>query len=177
MNGNDLRQVMRSFATGVCVITTCRNGPDGRRHDAMTANSLQSLSLDPPLVSLSFARDSRFLADLLASHVWAVSILGEGQEELARQFARGRAAREGDVTTLVTGTGPRTGAAVVGSASWLECVYTSHLDVGDHVLVIGEVVAVDATANTEPLIFVHGTYHSLGKATRQEKGTPAAAFR
>ncbi|WIV61893.1 flavin reductase family protein [Amycolatopsis nalaikhensis] len=69
---------MRTFATGVCVATTYRDTPGGRRHDAVTVNSLGSVSLDPPLVSLAFRKESAFLADLLATGRWVVSILPAG---------------------------------------------------------------------------------------------------
>ena len=43
----DLRGAMRSFATGVCVLTTYLDEATGRRHDGLMVNSLTSVSLDP----------------------------------------------------------------------------------------------------------------------------------
>ena len=79
----DLRSVMRNFATGVCVASTHDDCVNDRRHDAVTVNSLTSLSLDPPLVSLCLRRESTFLAGLLSSKKWAVSILDGEARELA----------------------------------------------------------------------------------------------
>jgi len=178
MNGNDLRAVMRTFATGVCLVTTYHDGPDGRQHDAMTANSLLSVSLDPPLISLAVRRGSRFLDDLMSSRMWAVSILDASGEELARPFARDRDSRAGAVTELSARPGPATGALVVGAASWLECEYRDHLQVGDHTLVIGGVISVGTPDGHEPLIFVSGGYHRLGgrsDATRHTRAVAGAA--
>ncbi|MGH2944420.1 MAG: flavin reductase family protein, partial [Solirubrobacteraceae bacterium] len=83
----DLRGAMRHFATGVCVATTYADRADGRRHDAVTINSLTSVSLDPPLVSLCLRRESAFLADLLESKLWATSILDGAAGDVARRFA------------------------------------------------------------------------------------------
>ena len=157
----DLRAVMRNFATGVCIVTTYRDEPEGRRHDAVTVNSFTSVSLDPPLVSLCLRGDSRFLDDLLSSRVWAVSILATGGEHLARSFARDRDARAESVASLPARPGERTGALVLESPSWLECAFADHVRVGDHVLVIGTVIAAGVDDRHTPLVFLRGGFHSI----------------
>jgi flavin reductase len=157
----NLRTVMRRFATGVCVVTTYADEPDGRRHDAVTMNSLTSVSLDPPLVSFCLRRDSRFLSDLLRSAVWGVSILDVDGESLARTFAGSRDARAAGTMHRVGRVGPHTGALLYPAAGWLECAYRSHQVVGDHVVVIGEVLWHGVSESSKPLIFLHGDYHSL----------------
>jgi len=116
----DLRQVMRFFATGVCVVTTFRDEPDGRKHDAVTMNSLSSVSLEPPLVSLSLRSDSSFLADLLRTGLWGVSILDADGERLARSFARRRADRSAADVSGPGTVGARTGALLYPAAGWME---------------------------------------------------------
>lgn len=159
----ELRQAMRNFATGVCIASTFRDGPGGREHDAVTVNSLLSLSLEPPLVSLSLHRDSGFLADLLASGVWSVSVLDIGADDVARTFARDRAERAHAIGTLSASVGTRTGTLVVDAPSSMECELRQHIEVGDHVMVVGEVVAVSLQERRPPLIFLHGRYQSLGE--------------
>jgi flavin reductase len=158
---SDLRGVMRNFATGVCVATTYSDRADGRCHDAVTVNSLTSISLDPPLISLSLRLESAFLTDLLATKKWAVSILDSGRGELARQLAADRVTRAGTVRALPAGAGPRTGALVLDSASWMECVLWDSFDVGDHALVVGEVVGVNELRHGPALVFLHGRFHTL----------------
>ena len=157
----DLRGVMRNFATGVCVATTYSDRADGRHHDAVTVNSLTSVSLDPPLVSLCLRLDSAFLADLLTTKKWAVSILGDRDRDTARLLTGRRAARAGAVAALPASPGSSTGALVLDSASWLECVLWDSFDVGDHTLVVGEVMALDPQRNGPALVFLHGGYHAL----------------
>lgn len=157
----DLRGAMRAFATGVCVASTYRDTPDGRRHDAVTVNSLGSISLDPPLASLSFGRDSAFLGDLLASRRWAVSILPAGAREIARRLAGRSAARAAHVAGLRARPGQRTGALVLAGASWLECGLRERFDLGDHTLVIGDVLATGHDGRHSTLVFVHGGYHTV----------------
>lgn len=155
----DLRGAMRTFATGVCVATTYRDTPGGRRHDAVTVNSLGSISLDPPLVSLAFRRESAFLGDLLATGRWVVSILPADARDVARRFAGPRASRV--VTGLAAKPGERTGALVLDGASWLECALAEKFDLGDHTLVVGEVLATGQDRTAPALVFVHGGYHAV----------------
>ncbi|MDQ3576143.1 MAG: flavin reductase family protein [Actinomycetota bacterium] len=155
---------MRNFATGVCIATTYTNGPQGRQHDAVTVNSLTSVSLDPPLVSICLHRDSTFLADLLSTKVWAVSILDVGAADLARCFARDKASREAAVCTLSATPGERTGALVLDAPSWMECRLRQYIEVGDHVMAIGEVLATGTQDRRPPLVFLHGKFHAVEKA-------------
>jgi flavin reductase (DIM6/NTAB) family NADH-FMN oxidoreductase RutF len=157
----DLRGAMRNFATGVCVATTYTDRADGRRHDAVTVNSLTSVSLDPPLISLCLRLDSMFLADLLATKKWAISILQSGSRDIAGFLAKDRGTRAATVDVLPAWPGGDTRALVLEGASWLECVLWDSFDVGDHTLVVGEVVAVGDERRGLPLIFMHGRYHVL----------------
>jgi flavin reductase len=157
----DLRGVMRTFATGVCVAATYADQANERHHDAVTINSLNSVSLDPPLVSVCLRIESLFLADLLATKKWAVSILPYGGHENARLLAKDRATRAGAIAALPASPGPRTGALVLGSASWLECELWASFELGDHMLVVGEVVAADSRRDGPPLLFVDGGFRPL----------------
>lgn len=158
---SDLRTTMRNFATGVCIVTTYTEQPQGRRHDAMTVNSFTSMSLDPPLVSICLRGNSRFLTDMLQSGVCAVSILAAGAEQLARSLARDRDARASAVRALPGRPGALTGALVLDAAGWLECKIRDHVAVGDHVLVIGEVLATGTNDDQDPLVFLRGGFHTL----------------
>jgi|GEM_PF-482239 len=157
----DLRGAMRNFATGVCIATTYADHEGIRRHDAVTLNSLTSVSLDPPLVALSLHRGSGFLTDLLQTKKWAVSILDSAAEPLARRLARGRAERAAAVATLPATAGPETGALLLDAQSVLECVLRDSFDLGDHTMVVGEVLSTGFREHQPPLLFLHGHYHQL----------------
>ncbi|MHC0429394.1 flavin reductase family protein [Streptomyces sp. O3] len=169
----DLRAVMRSFATGVCVATTYVDGKDGRRHDAVTINSLTSVSLEPPLVSVCLRNESAFLEDLLQTKKWAVSILDGGATDAARRFAKDRAARAADVAALPATPAEHTGALVLDAQNWLECVLWASFDVGDHTMVIGEVVATGVRAPEPALVFLHGRFQVLEHAPAAGRSTPS----
>ncbi|MEU3609216.1 flavin reductase family protein [Streptomyces sp. NPDC035033] len=156
---NDLRDVMRTFATGVCVVSTYTERDGERRHNAITANSLTSVSLEPPLVSLSFRQDSEFFAELMTSSVFGISILGADGESTARAFARRRPERDRSLRELVSDPGETTGTLLFEAAAWMECRLRDHVVAGDHVMVIGEVVGLGAREAQPPLIFLQGGFH------------------
>ena len=158
----ELRNAMRNFATGVCIASTYRDESGEREHDAVTINSLTSVSLDPPLVSMSLRRDSSFLADLLTTKLWAVSILDIGADDIAKALAKDRTSRAITVDTMSASVGECTGALVVDSPSWLECELRQVVEAGDHVFVIGEVLVVGVQERRPPLIFLHGRFQTLG---------------
>ncbi|RDI50618.1 flavin reductase family protein [Nocardia mexicana] len=169
----DLRAVMRSFATGVAIAGTYVDRPGGRRHDAVTVNSVSSLSLEPPLVSIALRTGSGFGRAIRASRVWSLSILDGGSQSLASLFARDRTVRDGALTAQRTRPGGRTGALLFDSPAWLECVLDRTYDVGDHVLFIGEVVAAGARDPDTGLVFLHGAFHSLPHSPdHRSGGTP-----
>ncbi|MGP3984860.1 flavin reductase family protein [Streptomyces sp. KR80] len=159
---DDLRSVMRNFATGVCVVSTFSDRASPRRHNALTVNSLTSVSLDPPLVSLNIRRDSTFLDDLMESQVWAISILDAEAEDLARIFSRPEQDRRKALCTLPAEPGKETGALLLDSVAWMECRYRNHVVAGDHLLIIGEVVGLGVNDSRSPLIFLQGGFHRIG---------------
>jgi flavin reductase len=158
---NDLRTVMRHFATGVCVVSTFTEDAGVRRHDAITVNSLTSVSLDPAIITLCFRHDSRFLADLRAAGVWGVSILDGHSEDHARAFAKGPDLRQTALESAPHKVGEQTGVMLLESAGWMECGYRDELVIGDHVMVIGEVLRLGAADCRTPLIFLQGRFHTL----------------
>lgn len=160
VSGAALREVMRSYATGVCLATTYRETTDGRQHDAVTVNSFTSVSLSPPLVSICLKRDSAFLADLQSSQVWGISILDVCGDDIAVQFAQERTARAAAMACLGLVEAPRTGALVMGGKTWLECELFRCVEAGDHVVVIGEVLDTQQVAGRPPLLFLNGRFRA-----------------
>src|SRR4051794_15612101 len=154
---------MRSFATGVTLVTTSVGATDV----AMTANSFLSISLDPLIVSLCARKDGRWARAARAGQHFVVNVLAEHHEEVARTFAS--STRPDDDRPLLEKIAhyrcPHTGAVVLDDAlATVHCRLLGMYDVGDHVAVLGNVV--DATVNHEasPLLFLGGCYTRLGGA-------------
>jgi flavin reductase len=158
--GRDFRNAVGAFATGVNVITT-----RGEQHSyGMTANAFSSVSLDPPLVLVCVGLGADGREAIEQNGVFAVNILSADQEPLSRYFSskdrpRGRDAfRDVPHRTVVTGS-----PIINGVCGYLDCtVHTSH-EAGDHVIFIGEVLALESDASIQPLCFHGGGYGLLHK--------------
>lgn len=153
------KAVMGRFPTGVVVVTTRWRGG----HQAMTASSLTSVSLDPPLVLFCVERRASFHDAVLGAGVWAVSVLSDEQSAASDRFA-GRASRtRRDFVGVEHSHGRITGAAVLRAAlATLECRTWATYDGGDHTIVVGRVLAASLDRSDEmPLTYWRGRYRSL----------------
>lgn len=158
------RAALGSFATGVTVITA--RAADGAPV-GLTANSFNSVSLDPPMVLWSLARRSLSLPAFAAAGHWTVHVLAADQEALSDRFARSGTDR---FAGLAIEAGAGGAPMLAGCAARFQCRTSFQYEGGDHVIFVGEVVAFDRTERA-PLVF-HGGRYAL--ATRADR-VPAQA--
>ena len=140
-----LRDAFGLFATGVTIVTATR--PDGSLF-GMTANSFTSVSLEPPLILWCLAGSSSGVAAFTPRSAFAVHVLCHEQRELALRFSRRTADKfEGH-------------PHLDGALCRLDCRVHALHDAGDHLIVIGEVLAVEQKLGT-PLAFHAGRFGSF----------------
>ncbi len=149
------RQLLGRFATGVVVITLTT--PDGRPH-GMTANSLASVSLRPPLLSVSIDHTAAIHDLIIRSDRFVINILAAHQEALSRRFADPHDDRFDGVGYHV---GQYGGVLLDGALAHIECLRHDTLETGDHTIVVGRVVAGE-TREGRPLLYYRGGYGALG---------------
>jgi 3-hydroxy-9,10-secoandrosta-1,3,5(10)-triene-9,17-dione monooxygenase reductase component len=149
-----LRQVLGAFVTGVTVVTTrtAAGDPVG-----ITVNSFNAVSLSPPLVLWSLSlRAASFDAFVQSSH-FVVNVLGAHQIPLSERFAT----TGGD---KFAGVAWRKGLADMpmldGTAASFTCRNVQRFPGGDHLIFVGEVVAVEQGA-CAPLVYANGGYTEL----------------
>src|SRR5881227_3619495 len=106
--GDELRALMRLWPHGVSILSV---DVDGDRM-GVTVSSLVSLSLEPPLIGVSIGKQASLYELFRNAGAFSLSLLGDGQEELAQRFAAGRPplvhwegvdTREGKYAPLVEG--------------------------------------------------------------------------
>jgi len=155
VGGEELRALMRSWPHGVSVLTVDYEGD----RMGVTVSSLVSLSLEPPLVGISIGKQASCYELLRRAGAFAVSLLGAGQEEIARRFAagwppivhwEGVATRDGQVAPLIE-----------GALGWIEARTAAEHDVGDHTFFVGEVLALEHGPSTSALVYRESEYHPL----------------
>ena len=163
------RQVLACLPTGVTVIAA--HGPDAPV--GMAANSVTSVSLDPPLILFCPAKSSTTWPHIRAAASFCVNVMAGHHEEMTRRFSAKGADRFAGVEYVNRPTGP----ALVDAVAWIECRVQDEHDAGDHTVVIARVVAIEATARAEvePLVFFRGQYGSFRAAGKA--GSEALAAR
>lgn len=145
------RDALAQFATGVAII--CARAGDGR-YIGFTANSFNSVSLEPALILWSLARKSASLPVFEGAQRYAVNILAAGQIPLARRFSRPHANRFAEVSYRL---GWADAPLIEGCVAWFECSQHAQHRAGDHTIFIGEVVTCER-APGQGLVFHHGRF-------------------
>ena len=146
----EFRHVVGHLASGVTVLTT---QVDGRRH-GMTASSVTSLSMDPPMMLACINNAVPTAAAVSKSGRYVVNVLGEDQGELARQFAtasrdkfRGVAVHEGVLSLPL----------LSDALAHLECEVEETVVGGTHAIFLGRVVSATA-GRGQPLTYFRGGF-------------------
>ena len=154
LTSTEFRTALRSFATGVTVVTTRdREG----RPSGLTASAFTSVSLDPPLILVCVDHAATAHPDFRERGWFAVNVLRREQEALSRRFA----VTGGDKFHGVPCHEGRTGLPLLdGALATLECRIVEAHEAGDHTIFIGQVETV-SVAGGRPLVYFHGAYHGL----------------
>ncbi|CAI3804687.1 Flavin-dependent monooxygenase, reductase subunit HsaB [Pseudomonas sp. MM221] len=150
------REALGHYASGITVITSLIDGnPIG-----FTCQSFYSVSMSPPLVSFSVMSSSASYPGIRRAGRFAVNILSGEQVGVSNQFARKGTDKWQGVDWQVS---PLGNPVIAGSLHWLDCEIHAEHAAGDHLIVVGEVKALnvqDAVA-TQPLLYFKGQYCNL----------------
>jgi flavin reductase (DIM6/NTAB) family NADH-FMN oxidoreductase RutF len=123
----------------------------------MTANSLASVSLHPPLISVCVDRQAEMHDAILQSREFAINILSSPQEALARRFADQHEDRFDGIGYRLS---PEGLLLLDGALAHIECVRQAEYPGGDHLIVVARVVG-GATADGRPLLYYRGGYAAV----------------
>ena len=165
------RRALGNFATGVTVVTAA--DASGRKV-GVTANSFNSVSLDPPLILWSIEKRSTSHAVFEAATHFAVNVLAADQIDLSNNFARPKDDRFAEIE-FEPGEG---GAPVFADCSArFHCEKFQQVDGGDHWIMIGKVLAFDDFGRS-PLLYHQGAYSMVlphTRMTKRDEGQPPSS--
>lgn len=151
-NQKNLRSALSQFATGVTIVTCdTTDGPVG-----MTANSFNSVSLDPALVLWSISKTSRRYEYFANANRFAIHVLQADQANLCMAFSKNAQAFDAAESWNTSQYGV---PLIENCLSRFECETFALHDGGDHTIIIGKVYGLD-TKPGRPLIFSQGGFLS-----------------
>lgn len=148
------RKVLGGYPTGVSVITSS----DADGNYGMVVGTFTSISLAPPLVGFFPDKSSTSWPRIARTGRFCVNVLGADQLAACRRFAGKHEDKfEGQSHSPSPGGLP----ILDGVIAWIECDISQITEIGDHLLVVGTVNALDCRENSKPLLFFGGSYHAL----------------
>src|SRR5690554_165565 len=140
IDSRQFRSALGAFTTGVTIVTTC----DQEGHDVgLTANSFNSVSMNPPMVLWSLDKSSRSLPAFMENDHFAVHILAADQQPMSDRFASRGADK---FAGLETERGAGDVALLDGCSARFECETAFRYDGGDHIIFVGNVVKLTTLA-------------------------------
>ena len=153
------RRAIGRFATGVTLITAVHDD----RQLTMTANSLSSVSLDPPLVLVCFMHDSETGAAVRNTSRFALNVLdAEHGPGIAKRCAQKAAAGDDQLSDVPTHPGPFGMPLIEGALECLSCEVETIHTIGDHDVAVAHTTHLEPPRlGSEPLIFYEGTFRAL----------------
>jgi len=147
------RSVLGHFPTGVTIVTGLYEG----RPAGFTIGSFTSISLDPPLVGFFPMTASDTWAAMASYGNFCVNVLRDTQGELCWRFAKSGV--DDDRFDNVEWRPSETGCPIIdGVGAWIDCRVAETIELGDHYLIVGAVVALDHHDGANvPLVFYKGS--------------------
>ncbi len=144
------RHVVGHLASGVTVVTTSSRG----REYGMTASSVTSLSVDPPLMLACINNVVPTALAIAESGNYVVNVLDHDQGDLAHQFSR---ASDDKFRGVEVKTGLLGLPMLVDALAHIECEVTEQVTGGTHSIFIGRVVSATAGSG-QPLTYFRGGF-------------------
>jgi flavin reductase (DIM6/NTAB) family NADH-FMN oxidoreductase RutF len=153
-----LRQAMRAWTTGVAIVTSVH---DGQQY-GMTVNSFTSISLEPPLVSVTLKRLTHTHDLVVKSGMFAVTVLTAEQKELSDRFA----GKFPNITDRFDGVqmerlSPLAAPVFKNGIAYFHCRIVNSIPVGENTLFVAEVTAAHGAGEGDPLVYHNREYWRL----------------
>ncbi len=153
----DLREVMRRWASGVAILTT------GDRHqkNGMTVSSFTSVSVNPPMVTVTMTNTTRTKQMVDRVGTFAINLLSAGQEELSERFAGHVNEQDDRFSGLSVNYQYDNIPALADAMGWVFCRVVHTYAMPDSTLYIGEVLLALKAENHSPLVYFNRGYHRI----------------
>ncbi|MCK3780305.1 flavin reductase family protein [Ensifer sesbaniae] len=144
------------LAATVCVASAGK----GANSLGRTVTATFSLTANPPSIVVSIKADSPLAVRIVAEQGFSLAMLAEGQELIADAFA-GKIEASKRYLVGIWADWPSGRPRLLGAAAALDCLLSASVQVGDHTLFVGTIVATETSTHAGPLIWSRRRYQSL----------------
>ncbi|QQE77151.1 flavin reductase family protein [Alicyclobacillus sp. SO9] len=152
------KHALGHFASGVTVVTLANENTK----TGITVTAFCSVSLDPPYILISVNKESYSLDILKDNPMFVVNFLAANQQDVSNQFA----SKSKDKFQGISHHIEKLGLPVLDNTlGFLECKVVNQVSAGDHDLLIGLVENAGIDDTKRPLLYFHGTYDELKRAS------------
>jgi flavin reductase (DIM6/NTAB) family NADH-FMN oxidoreductase RutF len=141
------KRTLRLLSNGMYVITSSC----GDRHGAATVTWISQASFKPPLVMAAIRPSSNVFRCLVESGVAAVHILDAGQKEMAQRFFSPTRVENETINGEPFAPGVTRAPVLQNASAYFECRVRQIVTLGDHAVVIMEVVDAECRRDLSPL--------------------------
>ena len=157
LDSETLRHAMRAWTTGVAVVTAKYED----QHYGMTVNSFNSVSLEPPVISVALKQLTHTHELVTKSGLFAVTILNSGQKELADRFAGKIPGIIDRFEGVETGRLSIDAPIIKNGMAYFNCRVMNSTPIGENTLFIAEVIDASGEGEGDPLVYHNRVYWKL----------------
>ena len=166
IDSEQLRHAMRAWTTGVAVVTAAH---DGQKY-GMTVNSFSSISLEPPLISVTLKQLTHTHELVVKSGEFSITVLSADQKELSDRFA----GKLPDIKDRFEGIPIETlsidAPLLKGGIAYFNCRVVNSIPIGENTFFLAEVIAARREGDGEPLVYHNRVYWELTHPEEQALG-------
>ena len=159
LDPEQLRQAMRAWTTGVTVVTAIH---EGKRY-GMTVNSFTSISLDPPLITVTLKQFTHTHELVEKSGEFSMTILSADQSDLSDRFAGKIPDIEDRFEGVATEKMLIDAPLLKGGTAFFNCHVVKSIPFGENTLFIAEVIAARGENEGDPLVYHNRVFWKLVK--------------
>ncbi|NRQ18173.1 flavin reductase family protein [Ensifer sesbaniae] len=164
----EFADTLSHLAATVCVASAGK----GANSLGRTVTATFSLTANPPSIVVSIKANSPLAMRIVAEQGFSLAMLAEGQELIADAFA-GKIEASRRYLVGIWADWPSGRPRLLGAAAALDCLLSASVQVGDHTLFVGTIVATETSTHAGPLIWSRRRYQSLN-GTRSLPAQPSS---
>ncbi len=152
------KQLIEAFDTirsGVYIVTSAyRRKPAG-----CTAVWLSRISFTPPLLGVHLTPDSHTYETIQRGKRFCANVLGESSLALARRFGFSSGHHSDKFEDVSYHKSPGGSPILDVAVAYIDCEVVETMAVGDHCLVIGQIIAAQRVSEEAPMIYDPATFY------------------